>query len=67
MAVPDSSSVTHRSNTTAPLTAAANNNSIHGQDLQPIFEQEKDETHDGSDSFLYVEYGRSTQDQSLVP
>jgi len=31
------------------------------------FEQEEDETHDGSDSFLCDENERSTQDQSLVP
>jgi hypothetical protein len=33
-------------------TAVANISLCHGQNLQPIFEQEEDETHDGSDSFL---------------
>ena len=48
-------------------TVAADISPIHGQNLQPIFEQEGDETHDGSDSFLCDENRRSTQDQSLVP
>ena len=47
--------------------AAVDNNPVRGQNLQPIFEQEEDETHDGSDSFLCDENGWSTQDQSLVP
>ena len=47
--------------------AAVDNNPVQGQNLQPIFEQEEDETHDGSDSFLCDENGWSTQDQSLVP
>jgi len=55
------------SNTAAPLTAAADNSLVWGQNLQPIFEQEEDEIHDWSNSFLYDENGRSTQDQSLVP
>jgi hypothetical protein len=66
-AVSDSSSVVHRSSTAAPLTAAADNSPIHGHNLQPIFEQEEDKSHDGSNSFLCDEYRRSTQDQSLVP
>jgi hypothetical protein len=48
-------------------TAAADISPIHGQNIQPIFEQEEDEINDGSDSFLCDEYERSTQDQSLVP
>ena len=46
---------------------AADSSPSHGLNLQLIFEQEEDETHDGSDSFLCDENGRSTQDQSLVP
>jgi hypothetical protein len=46
---------------------AADISPFHGQNLQSIFEQEEDETHDGSDSFICDENGRSTQDQSLVP
>jgi hypothetical protein len=57
-----------RSSIAAPLqTAAADISPIHEQNLQPIFEQEEDESHDGSNSFLCDEYRRSTQDQSLVP
>ena len=45
-AVPGSSSVAQRrSSTTAPMqTIAADISPIHGQNLQPIFEQEEDET-----------------------
>jgi hypothetical protein len=47
-------------------TTAVDISPSHRQNLQPIFEQEEDETHDGSDLFLCDENGWSTQDQSLV-